>query len=49
MLSKLLRYLTLTLISIVAIAPMLDAQSAKREKITLEDLLPVERALARWN
>lgn len=42
MLAKLLRYLTLTLISIIAIAPALGAQSAKPEKITLDDLLSVE-------
>lgn len=42
MLPKLLRYLTLSLISIIAVVSTSDAQSAKLEKITLEDLLAVE-------
>lgn len=39
---KLLRYLALTLISIIAIVTAMRAQSARPEKITLEDLLAVD-------
>ena len=42
MICKLLRCLTLIIISIITIAPALKAQSVRREKITLEDLLAVE-------
>lgn len=42
MLAKLLQYLALAVISIISIVPMLGAQSANPEKITLEDLLVVE-------
>ncbi|HEY3138969.1 MAG TPA: S9 family peptidase [Blastocatellia bacterium] len=42
MIYKLLRCLTLIIISIITIAPALKAQSVRREKITLEDLLAVE-------
>lgn len=42
MLSKSLRTLSLALITTIALAPVLAAQSVKQPKITLEDLLSVE-------
>src|SRR5262245_27589248 len=42
MLQKLLRYVALTLVTIITVAPMSSAQLPRHEKVTLEDLLAVE-------